>query len=109
MRLLFKLTMIHSKANIGLSVTEKAFSNSLLGPTSSLNFLIRTPKLAKTEPFASLAVAAGEDPLWIAEVMGHQRPDQLFLKYASYLKGVKEDGEKLLELVGGKTYLRAVP
>jgi hypothetical protein len=40
--------------------------------------------------------------------MGHQRPDQLFLKYASYLKGIKEDGNKFLKLVEAETFLRAI-
>ncbi len=46
---------------------------------------------ATRHTFASLAVSAGEDPLWIAKVMGHSRPDQLFLKYASFIEGVKRD------------------
>jgi len=59
--------------------------------------------------FASLAVAAGEDPLWIAKVMGHERPDQLLLRYASYLEGVKPDGEKFLKMVcGGPSLMRLV-
>ena len=66
------------------------------------------PLYATRHTFASLAVASGEDPLWIAKVMGHSRPDQLFLKYASYLEGVKPDGEKFLDLVGKKTFLRAI-
>lgn len=57
------------------------------------------PLYATRHTFASLALAAGEDPLWVAQVLGHSRPDQLFLSYASYLKGVKEDGRKLYELV----------
>lgn len=65
---------------------------------------------ATRHTFASLAIAAGEDPLWVARVMGHSRPDQLFLKYASYLEGVKNDGEKLLELaIGKQSFLRALP
>jgi integrase len=72
-------------------------------------FDIRPRRLYATRhTFASLAIAAGEDPLWIAKVMGHSRPDQLFLKYASYLEGVKRDGENFLELLGRKSYLRAV-
>lgn len=66
------------------------------------------PLYATRHTFATLALAAGEDPLWVAQVMGHARPDQLFLRYASYLKGVKPDGEKLLNLVGHKTLMRAI-
>jgi len=67
------------------------------------------PIYATRHTFASLAIAAGEDPLWVARVMGHARPDQLLLRYASYLEGVKPDGKKLLEMVMGKeTFLRAV-
>ena len=63
---------------------------------------------ATRHTFASLSIAAGEDPLYIAQIMGHSRPDQLFLKYASYLEGVKDDGQKFLELLGKKSLLRAV-
>ena len=66
------------------------------------------PLYATRHTFASLSIAAGEDPLYIAKVMGHGRPDQLFLKYASYLEGVKNDGQKFLELLGKKSLLRAV-
>jgi integrase len=65
------------------------------------------PLYATRHTFASLSIAAGEDPLYIAKVMGHGRPDQLFLKYASYLEGVKKDGQKFLELVGKRSLLRA--
>ena len=59
--------------------------------------------------YASLAISAGEDPLWVAKVLGHERPDQLFLRYASYLEGQKEDGKKILQLVlGGESFMRLV-
>jgi integrase len=68
------------------------------------------PLYATRHTFASLAIAAGEDPLWIAKVMGHSRPDQLFLRYSSFLEGVKRDGEKLIDLVVGKqSFLRVAP
>lgn len=68
------------------------------------------PLYATRHTFASLAIAAGEDPLWVAKVMGHSRPDQLFLKYSSFLEGVKRDGEKLIDLVMGKqSFLRVAP
>lgn len=66
------------------------------------------PLYATRHTFASLSIAAGEDPLYIAKVMGHGRPDQLFLKYASFLEGVKDDGQKFLELLGKRSLLRAV-
>ena len=66
---------------------------------------------ATRHTFASLAIAAGEDPLWVAKILGHERPDQLFLKYASYLEGMKEDGKKFLDLALGQdrgSFLRAI-
>ncbi len=68
------------------------------------------PLYATRHTFASLSIAAGEDPLWVAKTMGHSRPDQLFLEYASYLEEVKPDGEKIIELVlGRQSLMRVVP
>lgn len=80
------------------------------------------PLYATRHTFASLAVAAGEDPLWVAAAMGHQGAQnllmngqervmrQLFLSYATYIEGVNKDGEKLIDLILGKqTLLRVVP
>ena len=77
------------------------------------------PLYATRHTFASLAVAAGEDPLWVAAAMGHQGAQnlmmngaekvtrQLFLSYATYIEGVKKDGEKLMDLIlGRQTLLR---
>ncbi len=68
------------------------------------------PLYACRHTFASLSIAAGEDPLWVAKTMGHSRPDQLFLRYSSYLEEVKPDGEKIIELVlGRQSLMRVVP
>lgn len=68
------------------------------------------PMYATRHTFASLALAAGEDPLWISRMMGHSRPDQLLLRYATYMEGVKNDGSKLTEIIYGKSSLmRALP
>ena len=68
------------------------------------------PLYATRHTWASLALAAGENPLWVAQTMGHFKPDQLFLKYGSHVEGVEKDGKKVGELiVGGKTFLRALP
>jgi integrase len=66
------------------------------------------PLYATRHTFASLAIAAGEDPLWIAKMMGHSRADQLLLRYATFLEGVKDDGNKLTELIYGKASLMQV-
>jgi integrase len=66
------------------------------------------PLYATRHTFASLAIAAGEDPLWIAKMMGHSRADQLLLRYATFLEGVKDDGLKLTELLCGRPSLLRV-
>jgi integrase len=66
------------------------------------------PLYATRHTYASLALAAGEDPLWVAEALGHSRADQLFLRYASFIKGVKEDGEKVISLILGKKSLMRI-
>ena len=68
------------------------------------------PLYATRHTFASLAIAAGEDPLWVAKMMGHSRADQLLLRYATFIEGVKDDGHKLTELVfGAASTMRALP
>ncbi len=59
------------------------------------------PLYATRHSFASLAIASGEDPLWVAKTLGHSRPDLLFLRYGSFLEGVKNDGEKVASLILG--------
>lgn len=68
------------------------------------------PLYSTRHTYASLAIAAGEDPLWVAKILGHSRPDQLFLKYASHMEGIKKDGHKVVELILGKqSLMRALP
>ena len=86
---------------MSLGAIRKAWKNFL-----SVFEIEQRPLYATRHTFASLSIAAGEDPLYVAKVMGHGRPDQLFLKYASYLEGAKEDGKKFLEMIGKKSFLR---
>jgi integrase len=94
----------------GHIISRKALARSWKGLLQAFNIGPR-PLYATRHTFASLAIAAGEDPLWVAKAMGHSRPDQLFLKYSSFLEGVKRDGEKVSSMVmGGKqSFLRVLP
>lgn len=93
----------------GAVMSRKALARAWAGTLRAFDIEPR-PLYATRHTFASLAIAAGEDPLWIAKVMGHSRPDQLFLRYSSFLEGVKRDGEKLIDLVVGKqSFLRVAP
>jgi integrase len=94
----------------GRIMSRKALSRCWKGLLSAFEIEER-PLYATRHTFASLAIASGEDPLWVAKVMGHSRPDQLFLKYSSFIEGVKKDGEKVSGLVmgGAKSFLRALP
>ena len=93
----------------GAVISRKALARAWAATLRAFDLEPR-PLYATRHTFASLAIAAGEDPLWVAKVMGHSRPDQLFLKYSTFLEGVKRDGEKLIDLVVGKqSFLRVAP
>jgi integrase len=52
--------------------------------------------------FASNALSAGEDPLWISRVMGHANPRLLFSTYARWISSpTRRDGSALLAHLGG--------
>jgi len=51
--------------------------------------------------FATISLSSGEDPLWIAKVMGHCNTEMIHRRYARYVRNVKggQDGSKLSELL----------
>ncbi|MBI4643805.1 MAG: site-specific integrase [Deltaproteobacteria bacterium] len=97
----------YSQARKNRVISRKALARAWAGILKAFDIDPR-PLYATRHTFASLSLAAGEDPLWVAKTMGHSRPDQLFLKYASYLEEVKPDGEKIIDLVLGKQSLMKV-
>ena len=47
--------------------------------------------------FASNALAAGEAPSWVAQMLGHTTPEMLFTVYARYVPNrTRKDGSALL-------------
>jgi integrase len=75
---------------------------------------------ATRHTFASLALAAGENPLWVAKVLDHQGATQLyerdqarvlrqlFLSYADHIPGEENDGNKFLRLLMGRETFMSV-
>jgi integrase len=43
--------------------------------------------------FATLALSLGENPLWIAKVMGHRDTEMIIRVYSKYIEDVKGTGD----------------
>jgi integrase len=53
--------------------------------------------------FASNALSAGEDPLWVSKVLGHSNARMLFTTYARYIRSTtRRDGSSLLKHLTGE-------
>ena len=46
------------------------------------------PMIQTRHTFATTAISLGENPLWIAHIMGHRDTDMVIKVYAKYLKNV---------------------
>jgi len=57
--------------------------------------------------FASLMLSYGEDPLWVARMLGHTGPDMIFKHYGKFIRNrVRKDGTRFLEgFTGAKVVL----
>jgi integrase len=57
--------------------------------------------------FASLMLSHGEDPLWVARMLGHTGPDMIYKHYGKFIRNrVRKDGTRFLE---GFTEAEVVP
>ena len=57
--------------------------------------------------FASLMLSHGEDPLWVARMLGHTGPDMIYKHYGKFIRNrVRKDGTRFLE---GFTGAKVVP
>jgi integrase len=61
------------------------------------------PMIQTRHSFATTALSLGENPLWIAHVMGHRDTDMIIKVYTKYLKNAvnKNDGKALNNLYSG--------
>ncbi len=61
------------------------------------------PMIQTRHSFATTALSLGENPLWIAHVMGHRDTDMIIKVYTKYLKNAvnNNDGKALNELYSG--------
>ena len=66
--------------------------------------------------FASLMLSYGEDPLWVARMLGHTSTEMLYRHYGKFIRNrMRRDGAKFLqgfeeaELSGVLTLPRALP
>jgi len=86
----------------GRPVESSALRRSVWLPTLR-KARLRVREMYQTRhSFASNALSAGEDPLWISKVMGHSNPRMLFSTYARYITSTtRRDGSALLAHLGG--------
>jgi len=61
------------------------------------------PMIQTRHSFATTALSLGENPLWIAHVMGHRDTDMIIKVYTKYLKNAvnNNDGKALNKLYSG--------
>ncbi len=63
--------------------------------------------------FASLMLSAGEDPLWVARMLGHTSTEMLYRHYGKYIRNrMRKDGGRFLaglQEAGWDTQLPAIP
>src|SRR5207302_8483262 len=66
-------------------------------PTLKKAGLRRRTMYQTRHTFASNALAAGEAPSWVAQMLGHTTPEMLFTVYARYIPNrTRRDGSALL-------------
>ena len=53
--------------------------------------------------FATVALSCGENPLWIAKVMGHRNTDMIIRVYSKYIENAagSEDGARFDQVIKG--------
>ena len=74
-----------------------ALRDSYWYPTLTKAGLSRRTMYQTRHTFASNALAAGESPSWVAEMLGHASPEMLFRVYARYIPNrTRRDGSALL-------------
>ena len=58
------------------------------------------PMIQTRHSFATTAISLGENPLWIAHIMGHRDTDMIIKVYTKYLKNAvnNNDGNALNEI-----------
>jgi integrase len=69
-------------------------------PTLSKAKLPRRTMYQTRHTFASNALAAGESPAWVADMLGHKSTEMVFTVYARYIPNrTRRDGSALQEHV----------
>jgi integrase len=95
----------------GLPQSEYVFSNADGGPLDLTNIRVRVwfPTLQRAglrprnlyqtrHTFASLMLQAGEDPAWIARMLGHTTTKMLHERYSRFIQyRTRQDGRAYLE------------
>ncbi len=82
-------------------------------PTLDTCGLRRRTMYQTRHTFASLMLSAGEDPLWVARMLGHTSTEMLYRHYGKYIRNrMRKDGGRFLQGLqeaGWETDLPAIP
>jgi integrase len=84
----------------GTPMCAKNFTNRIWNPLLKQLAIARRRPYEMRHTFASLMLGAGEDPSYVAKLMGHGSTEMLFTTYAKFIPNLRrENGSGIRELV----------
>jgi integrase len=89
----------------GSQINHANLSNRVWRPALEKAGILYRPMIQTRHTFATTAISLGENPLWIAHIMGHRDTDMVIKVYAKYLKNAagNTDGKAFNDIYTGMT------